>query len=698
MDKKSILAQLQDLYNELRYDGDFEKGLEILTGPLKINNLVNYYINVVTDLDEEDNAIIELVVRILQEVYNNSDIVSPISDENYDKLYELHRDVNGNEIVGAGISNAKNKVISAHKYPDLRGTLDKIHFITNDEKKPGEKRKSLEDWIKSSSNKLGKNLPKDIVIEIIPKWDGISGILECNGSGDVEKALKRGDTDRNEAEEMTSMFKGTNMSEVDRFNVGLPFGVKTEIVMTRENYERLCAKYGDFKSPRSAVSSIINSKELDRKYLEFLTVIPLQVQNYKTKEISTPMQVYADYPSMIGIKLYDFDEIKNWIKILTNMVDEAHGIDIDGMVIRITNPDIRNALGREGNINKFEVAYKLPPQQKKTSINDVEFSVGSLGNVAPTAKIEPVKLKGNKISSISLGSMDRFESLKLSKGDSVIIKYDVIPYLELDPENTNVGERFKSPTDCPYCNKPLVKQPVLRCNNDYCDSRIIGKIENYVEKMSIPNISIGIITTLFKENILGSIESLYKLRDHEREIVALNGFGSKSFQKILDGIDSRKEVYDYELIGSIGIPTIGRKMFKKILDIYNIDELLDISSKNDYKRLTKIGGIKEKTAVKIIEGVNANVELIKFLRSVLTVKRDTRKYTIKVAFSKVRDKEFEKYLDSRDVMVMDKYTKEVDMLIIPSLNESSSKVDKARKDGKEIVSINDAYRMFEYQK
>jgi hypothetical protein len=95
-------------------------------------------------------------------------------------------------------------------------------------------------------------------------------------------------------------------------------------------------------------------------------------------------------------------------------------------------------------------------------------------------------------------------------------------------------------------------------------------------------------------------------------------------------------------------------------------------------------------------GMLMNDELIKFLRSELNVKRDTRKYTIKVAFTKVRDKDFEKYLDSKDVLVMDKYSKEVDMLIVPSSSTTSTKVDKARKDGKEIVSIADAYKMFEY--
>lgn len=697
MDKVTILAQLQEAYNLARHELNFETVNEILEGPIKINSLVNYYVNAVQEYQEEDKEIIEMIIRVLQEIYNNSgNTISPISDELYDKLYEINRDINHMEIVGATVGNVQDKVISAHKYPDLRGTLGKIHFILNEEKKPGEKRKSLEDWISSMINKLGGEIHENPEIHIFPKWDGISGMFENDENGDTEKVLKRGDTGRNEAEEMTMLFKGsTNMKEHDPFNNG-PFGVKTEIVMRRSDYERLCEKFGDFKSPRSAVSSIINSKEYDKRYLEFLTIVPLQVQSYKTKEIAIPQSTYNDFPYRTS-KLFDFDDIRKCFDELEKEVKKEFGIDIDGMVIRLVNPHLQKALGRDEAINNYEVAYKLPPEQKRTILKDVEMSVGILGTVTPVAKIEPVKMKGNTISNISLGSIDRFESLGLKRGDEVIIKYDVIPYLEFDETcKRGDGELFVTPTKCPYCEKDLVKSPVLRCINDYCDSRMIGKLMNYVTKMSIPNISIGIITTFFKEDILTNIQDLYTLEDNKRKIVDMSGFGPKSYNKIIDGIKSRMEVYDYELLGSLGIPDIGRKMFKKILAVYTIDELIKMC-KTGATGLTDIQGIKKKTALKIIGGILMNEELINYLRSVLTVKRDTRKYTIKVLFTKVRDKEFEKYLDSKDVLVMDSYKKEVDMVIIPTSSTTSSKVEKARKDGKEIVAIEDAYKMFGYK-
>lgn len=695
MDKQSIINQLENVLITFKSTGEYEKGIDTLINHIRINSLVNYILYS-SDNDELDKGICEKIIYILQDIYNNSDIISPISDEDYDKLYAKYLEGSNKNIVGAPIPNGVGKIVSAHSYPDLRGTLDKVHFIYNSEKKPKETRKSLEDWRKSVETRTGTHHDA-LNVDIFPKWDGISAIFECDADGDVVKVLKRGDTVRNEAEEITDLFIGkTNMKHFDKAHNG-PFGVKTEIVMTRDNYEKLCAKYGSFKSPRSAVSSIINSKELDKRMVEYLTIIPLQVQNKATGEITIPDTVYTDYPARTG-SLEDLDSIHHNIDKIVEEVHDKLGIDIDGIVIRFKSERLQRLLGREENINKYEVAFKLPPEQKESTLLDIEMSVGLFGTITPVAKIKPIKMKGNMISSISLGSVDRFELLGLRKGDTVLIKYDVIPYLD-KPDNyvPSDGELFMTPTHCAVCGEPLVKSPTLGCVNTSCESRIVGKILHYVTKMGIPNISIGIISTLHNEGFLNSIEDLYQLSKHKKAISSLDGFGVKSIANILEGIESRREVEPYVLVGSIGIPDIGRRIFKKILDVYPLDKLIDICKKEKISDLTTIAGIKEKTATKIINGINSNLSLIAFLRKELTIKEvEAKNYTIKVVFTKVRDKDFEAFLDAKGVLVMDSYRKETDMVIVPDYNTSSSKITKARSAGKEIVSIGDAYKLFGY--
>lgn len=694
LDKMTIIAQLRALL-QLAEDGDFETLMVQLKEVVKIRGLVAYYTNGIQEkLDGEDEIIIELLIKILQEIFNNSTLDSPVPDDEYDQLYEIHRDVSGNEIVGATSGDGMKL---NHAYPDLRGTLDKVHFLVNTEKtKAGESRKSVEDWINSASNRIGRPLhPEEMDAILFPKWDGISVVFEIGEDDVVERALSRGDTEKNEAKDLSRMFRGTRMFESQNPFKGRSYGLKTEIVMARKDFDRFCMEYGTFKSPRSAVSSIFNSNDMDKKYLEYLTVIPLQVQDSVTREIKIAPASLEVYP-VRTCRLTDTETMRENFDEIRKFIDKEFGIDIDGIVVRLTNPHVQTLLGREDKINKYEFAYKFPPERKKAILEDVVHSVGILGAITPVAKIQPVKMKGNTISSITLGSPEIFESLKLNKGDEVIIKYDVIPGLEIDDTcKKGSGEAFILPEDCPVCAAPLIKDPVLRCFNTNCESRIIGKIMNYVEKMRIADISIGKITTLFNRGFLNGIEDLYRIKDRKREIAEIPGFGEKSIQKILDGIDLRREVFDYDLVGSLGIPSAGRKMFQKVLAAYTLDELMDICAKNKMSKLLEIAGIKEKTAERIIVGVNMNADLIRFLRSELKVKRNDREYKMRVAFTKVRDSEFEKYLDGLGILVTD-YNNKVDVLVVPELGTTSSKVEKARKAGKQIVTIADAYVMFKY--
>ena len=163
-----------------------------------------------------------------------------------------------------------------------------------------------------------------------------------------------------------------------------------------------------------------------------------------------------------------------------------------------------------------------------------------------------------------MGSVDRFRSMDhLTSGSEIIVRYEIIPYMELDHtcKINPDGYRFYIPTHCKYCNHELVEDPLLKCVNEECPSRIIGNVVNYINKMRIENINIETITTLFDQGIITGIESLYTLDKHKAEIVSLPGFGEKSYEKMIEGINKQKSVFDYELLGSLGIQSIGVRMF-----------------------------------------------------------------------------------------------------------------------------------------
>ena len=689
MDKKiTIYHQLNTIYNELENmnENSINEVVEMLKG-INFEAVIDYF-NTSEKLDDMDLYSCRKIVQILQYIYNNTDIISPVSDEKYDILYQIMIDHKLGDIVGS--VNSQGKPVREHMYPDLRGTLNKVHFVFNIDK-DGDKRRSIEDWITSITNILGRDIDnsKDFEVILQAKWDGCSAVFECDKFGVVKHVLMRGDTEKNQAVDIIDLFKD-NVRFSEFANGEDEFAVQTEILMNQEDYEKICVEYKEFKSPRSATSSILNEKILQPHLAKYLTIEPLRLQYVGQKPEIVPNYTY----DMIS-NLFDLRDIRECIRQINEHVKED-GKVTDGVVLHLSDKRIQEKLGRDGAINRYEVAYKFPAEAKKAKLINIEFSTGLGGNITPVAKIEPIVMLGKTISSISMGSVDRFRTMEhLTSGSEIIVRYEIIPYMEIDNTckvNPN-GQLFHVPTHCKYCNCRLEEDPLLKCVNEECPSRIIGNVVNYINKMRIENVNIETISTLFDQGIITGIESLYKLNEHKAQIVSLPGFGEKSYENMIKGINKRKVVYDYELLGSLGIQSIGLRIFQKILSIMDIETLLNLSVENRLAiNLIGLPGFGEKTANRVEKGINSKIKTIRFLLNTLTLKEkvDRSKLKGKVCFSQIRDPEFESKLLKNGYDVTDSLTKNVDILIVPNLNMTSSKITKAKKYGITIMDIENA--------
>jgi len=450
MDKTKLIATLTAIYEMSLQINKFEE-LSTTLGTIKINNIINMYKHHEGPIMEEDIVIMGTIIKILQNLYNNSGVESPVTDEDYDILYEMYIMYTLNkDIVGAPVIKHDVKIAN-HNYPDLRGTLDKIHFLSRKEK-GNDKRKSLEEWVNGLENKLGRELlESELNAKMYPKFDGVSVIFEVDKNGNVINALSRGDTKINEAVVLNHIFGAIKFPTYPNWDSN--FGIKTEVIMTYNNFEKFCKKYGDFKSPRSAISSIVNTDGINTNVLKYVSIIPLRIQNYDTKEIVIPGKPFIDYP-VISVNLKDYDNIKQSIIDMKEYMRTMMDCPIVGVVLVLDDTNLRKELGRDDAINKYEVAYKLVPDSKKAKLIDVEFSIGVLGGITPVAKIEPIKMEGNTINNVSLGSIDRCESLHLNKGDEVLIRYNIVPYLYVDDTCIKGdGEPIITPTHCEYCGE-----------------------------------------------------------------------------------------------------------------------------------------------------------------------------------------------------------------------------------------------------
>ena len=689
MSKKiSIYHQLDVIHKELlkMNEDSINEIVEMLKG-INFEGIVEYF-NTNEDMDDMDLFTCRKLVEILQFIYNNTDIVPPVSDSTYDKLYQIMLDSGLGDIVGS--VNSQGKPVREHRYPDLRGTLNKVHFVFNVDKE-GDKRRSIEDWITSIENIIGKNInnTNEFEIRLQAKWDGCSAVFECDENGELEHVLMRGDTEKNLAVDILELFK--DQINFSQFANGVDkFAVQTEVLMNQFDYENIIKDYKDFKSPRSATSSILNEKILQPHLTKYLTVEPLRIQYVGKQPEIIPNEEYD-----IISNLFDLRDVRECIKQI-NEHAKINGKSTDGVVLHLTNKTLQNKLGRDGAINRYEVAYKFPAESKKAKLLNIEFSYGLGGNITPVAKIEPVIMLGKTISSISMGSIDRFRSMEhLTEGSEIIVRYEIIPYMDLDHTckiNPN-GKRFYVPTHCKHCGYELVEDPLLKCVNDDCPSRIIGNVVNYINKMRIENMNIETVSTLFDQGIITGIESLYKLKEHKSKIISLPGFGEKSYENMIDGINKRKIVFDYELLGSLGIQSIGVRMFKKILSVMDLETLLKLAQDQMLVvNLMGLPGFGEKTASRVQHGLLSKLKTIYFLLDEIQLKEKVApgKLKGKVCFSQIRDPQFESQLINNGYEVVNSITKTTDYLIVPSLDVISSKITKAKKYGIKVLSLNDA--------
>lgn len=654
-----------------------------------VQNIIDAYLAIYEEdriLDDFEIQELSHIVEISYYIYTYSHEEPPISDTTYDKLFELvskYKDefVTLPEPVGLGEEH--------HSYPLLRGSLTKVHYLKQPEEKVNQSRRTLEQWISQIENlyhqETGNRVDlRSYDVYVFPKWDGVSVIFEFDENGKIERALTRGYTKLNTAQNVT-----THFSDLERTLHGKPYGLKTEVMVTEDDLIEYNMTYGeDYKQTRSIASGIINSDERDGRD-KYLQVIQLRYME-RGDEIEKLCPEVFNHP-YIRCKLGDIDEIENFA--------QSHrfvqGLRCDGAVIHIIDPELQKVLGRKNDKNNFEVAYKFTEESELSTVTDVVFQVGLFGRIAPVAKFEPVQLKGNTVSSASLGSIQRMEYLGLAKGDTVKVCYDITPFVVVDSDCERSGNPPILPkSKCPSCGETLTRNgAILSCENLECLCRKKGKILNYLTKMNIKGLSYAIIDKLYDFGIVTSIKDLYKLEKHRDEIVSIPGFGGKSYDNWQKEINKVRNVDPSMLFGAVGIPGCSQLTFEKIFAMFRVEDIMELDDITKTPGFFEVvPGIGAKKSPIITEGLEKNKKLLKFLINEIGISdgyitpRDAK---FKVCFTKIRDEDIERDIHALGGIVVNNITRDTDFCVVPALGVTSRKVESAKEKGIPIIPIDD---------
>ncbi|MGH9553967.1 MAG: NAD-dependent DNA ligase LigA, partial [Terriglobales bacterium] len=255
------------------------------------------------------------------------------------------------------------------------------------------------------------------------------------------------------------------------------------------------------------------------------------------------------------------------VKFCEDWDHKRHDLDYqtDGVVVKVNERDMWKELGETSHSPRWAIAFKYPPEEADTVIEDIHFDVGRTGAVTPVAWLSPVKLAGTTVKRATLHNADQIKRLDVRIGDTVVVRKagEVIPeVLSVKTEKRPADSQpFVYPTQCPICHTALERigsEVVFRCPNIYgCQAQIERRIDHWVgrDAMDIDGVGSVLIEQLVQHNLIHNPADLYQLT--EEKLLTLERMGAKSAQNILSGIDSSRSRPLSNLIFALGIRHVG---------------------------------------------------------------------------------------------------------------------------------------------
>lgn len=681
------------------------------------------YISIVREFLKEKSpskALLQNTKELLDhcsDVYYNSDIDSPLTDEEFDLVLQKYRKFD-KYTAGAKPKQGKRVVDMGHDFPELVGTLDKVNFITQKQRLAAkqEDSDSVAEWFDRAMKAAGIKPTRKIRVAVTDKKDGNSIAVTGNDKQNITLALTRGKD--GQGADMTSKFAGRKLNRIP-VPKGDTVGVKYEAMVNDEDFEKVCGLMGrTFANSRSMTAGILGAdKSESAQYVDYITLIPIRVQ-YKNTPITRDEELaiirnIADHSSDQKINL-NMEIIEGTVGEIIQQIGKIYDrynktdrekLDhpIDGLVIEILDEDIRQKLGRQEDRNNFEFALKFPYSVKRSNVQTIKFYVGDTGRVTPVVVFDTVKFNGANCNHVSIANYKRFRHLNLKKGDSVFIEYrnDVLSYLTKDPESKAEGKPIKFVANCPECGEKLKvnkTQTFVFCANTVgCPAIRRGKIVNWLKKLNIKGVKESTIRKLMDGGVLNDITDLYKLK--VSDIAVLEGFQQRSAEIVIEAINSKTEMWDWELFGSLHFNGVGRGTCKLIFKEFTISDIFEMIKTGTYlERLTSIKGIEKITATNFVKGVVADQKIIKFAIKKLKIKstkgdpsekRGDPSKLYSFVFTGFRDAELQSALESVGHSIKSGVSKNIDILVAKDPKSNSGKAKEARELGKIVLGLDE---------
>lgn len=302
------------------------------------------------------------------------------------------------------------------------------------------------------------------------------------------------------------------------------------------------------KTPQDHISILAKLKELGFRINPHLALFS------SSKEKSENMLKTAGLEG----KAYSFDSLGSYIKDVTQKRQDLE-YEIDGMVTKINELDVRKELGYTQHHPRWAIAYKFESPQAETIINGITMQVGRTGRITPVAELNPVALGGSTVKRATLHNQEYIDELEIAIGDkvSVVKRGDVIPAVEEVLEKNEEGNTtFKIPHICPCCNTPLEEKGAhLFCPNPECPDQVLGRIAFFASRECMDMESFGpkSVEVLIKHGFIKDIPDLYTFNYDKILDENIKGLGEKTVNQFKVAVKESKKKPFRVVLTSLGL-------------------------------------------------------------------------------------------------------------------------------------------------
>lgn len=399
------------------------------------------------------------------------------------------------------------------------------------------------------------------------KLDGLTLVVRYK-NGVLHQAITRGDG--TQGEDVTEQAK-----MISNIPLRIPYEhdleVRGECVVSWDNFEKINKGLSEpFSHPRNMAAGTLrnlNTELVRERKLSFVVF-----ENITDEDIDSKTEILICL-SQMGFEVvpFAFGEDADFEEYIEIMKPEGCPYPVDGLIFELDSVSESQKTGSTAHHEGCRYALKWADEVYQTTLRNIEWNTSRSGLVAPVAVFDEIDLNGAKTTRATLHNVSIIEKLKLGIGDEITIYRSnmVIPAID---ENLTKSNTYKLPLICPTCGHILELRMSetgtknLYCNNINCQAQLVGKLTHFVSKyaMNIEGVSESIIETLVNNGYVKCYSDLYNLQEHKDTLIAINGFGEKSYENLIASINKSRNTTLERFIVAMGIPNIGRSAAKTI--------------------------------------------------------------------------------------------------------------------------------------